>query len=74
MNQNLKILSDKERLRPKASEVNRLFGDNSLIKSLTNWEPKYSGINGFEEGIKLTIDWFTNKNNLSLYNSNRLSL
>ena len=74
MNPNFKIISDEERVRPKSSEVNRLFGDNSLIKSLTNWEPKYSGIDGFEEGIKLTIDWFTNKDNLSLYNSNRLSL
>ena len=40
-------------VRPKVSEVNRLLGDNSLLKSLTKWEPDFSGIEGFKDGLKL---------------------
>ena len=32
MNIEIEIEIDKQRFRPKDSEVNRLFGDNSLIK------------------------------------------
>ena len=33
MNVELEIISDEERMRPQASEVNRLFGDNSRLSS-----------------------------------------
>lgn len=69
MKVNVKIITEEKRLRPKNSEVNRLFGDNSLLKELTNWEPKFIGLNGFNEGLKITIDWFSNVNNLSKYSS-----
>lgn len=53
INPNAKIICDEQRLRPEKSEVNRLLGDNTKIKSLTNWAPKYT----FEEGIAETIEW-----------------
>ena len=28
------------------TEVNRLFGDNKLLKKLTTWDPIYGGKNG----------------------------
>lgn len=74
MNKELKIKLDQKRLRPKNSEVERLYGDNRLLKSLTNWEPSYSGINGFKQGVKETIDWFSNKENLKFYKSGELLL
>ena len=43
------INTDENRIRPERSEVNRLYGSNNLIKSLTGWTPKFSGINGFKE-------------------------
>ena len=67
MNKKIEISSESERERPENSEVNRLFGDNNLIKEITNWHPKYSGKKGFREGLKLTIDWFSKKENLSFY-------
>ena len=42
MNVEIEFDIDQDRLRPEGSEVNRLFGDNNLIKSLTNWKPNYS--------------------------------
>lgn len=66
---NIKISITKEdiRIRPENSEVNRLFGDNTLLKTLTSWEPHFSGIEGFREGLKVTKDWFTDPDNLRLY-------
>ena len=66
INPNAKIISDDERIRPEKSEVQRLFGCNKKIKSLTNWAPKYS----LELGLKETIEWFKIDENLKNYKSN----
>lgn len=58
--------TDTERLRPAGSEVFRLLGDNTLIKSVTDWQPRYT----LEEGLRKTIDWFTSDNNLARYKTN----
>jgi len=63
INPKAEIICDNQRIRPKKSEVNRLFGSNEKIKSLTNWTQKYS----LEEGLKETIKWFSKKDNLSKY-------
>lgn len=54
---------DPERLRPGKSEVFRLCGDNTLITSLTDWRPRFS----LEEGLRKTVEWFTEPSNLALY-------
>lgn len=56
MNKNIKIICDEERLRPEKSEVNRLWANNTKIKELTNWYPKFT----LEDGLKETIDWIRN--------------
>jgi NAD dependent epimerase/dehydratase len=63
MNSNVKFVEDTQRLRPKNSEVFRLWGDNTKIRSLTGFTPAYS----IEEGLRETVDWFCNKENLSKY-------
>ena len=68
MDKEVEIYCDKERLRPK-SEVERLY-DNTLIKKMTNWNPKFGGLEGFKKGLKLTIDWFNNAENLRFYKPN----
>ena len=57
---------DEQRIRPAKSEVFRLLGDNTLIESLTPWRPQYT----LEEGLKETIKWITNPDNLKRYKSN----
>ena len=69
MNSTIEIKSEENRLRPENSEVNRLFGDNTLLKELTSWRPKFAGIEGFKKGLEITAKWFQNKDNLSKYNS-----
>lgn len=48
-----KIVTEAQRLRPNASEVNRLVCDASLAKELAGWEPKVS----LEEGLRRTAEW-----------------
>lgn len=57
----VKILCDEERIRPEKSEVNRLWADNTKIKELTDWAPKYS----IDEGLAETVDWI--KENMKHY-------
>ena len=68
------IIGDNQRVRPSKSEVNRLFGDNSKIRRLTGWCPMFGGLDGFKQGLKETIDWFSVEDNLRHYNSNDLVL
>lgn len=63
INPNAKIITDGDRLRPKKSEVERLFGDNSKIMELTNWKQTIS----LTEGLKQTIEWFRDEENLKQY-------
>ena len=69
MGKKINLISERKRLRPELSEVNRLFGDNTLLKKLTSWRPKFEGIEGFKKGLELTAKWFQDKDNLSKYNS-----
>ena len=71
MNAEVEIISDEERLRPDLSEVNRLYGDNSLLLSLTNWSPRYGGLDGFKSGLRITSAWFVKPENLAHYKSDR---
>ena len=66
MQSDVKWIQDPERIRPQNSEVFRLWGDNTKIKELTGWNPSFS----IEAGLKETIDWFKDKNNLLKYKSN----
>ena len=61
----VKFIEDPQRLRPAGSEVFRLWGDNTKLKSLTGFTPSYS----IEEGLKETIEWFKNDKNLVKYKS-----
>ena len=66
MDADVKWVTDPERLRPSKSEVFRLHGSNEKIRRLTGWRPEMS----LRDGLKKTIDWFTDGDNLKLYKSN----
>ena len=63
INPQAKIICDKQRIRPEKSEVKRLCGSNEKLKKLTNWQQIYF----LKDGLKETIDWFSNKENLKRY-------
>jgi NAD dependent epimerase/dehydratase len=63
INPKAKIICDDERLRPEKSEVERLFGDNKKILSLTNWKQQVT----LDEGLIKTIAWFKQPENLARY-------
>lgn len=65
MNQDVQFMEDTQRIRPKNSEVFRLWGDNTKIKNLTGFSPQYS----IEQGLTETIEWFLNPDNLKKYKS-----
>jgi NAD dependent epimerase/dehydratase len=49
----VRIVTDKERLRPLKSEVDRLLCDSNKLRRATNWNPVYS----LSEGLLETIRW-----------------
>ena len=69
-----KVKTDKKRIRPKKSEVFRLYASNVKAKKLLGWRPEFKGYNGFNKGLAKTIMWLTNKKNLSLYKSELYNL
>ena len=67
MDVEIEIETERARLRPEKSEVNRLWADNSKAKKLAGWEPGYGGRDGFKRGLAETVAWFTTPENLAIY-------
>lgn len=65
MQSDVEFLVDEQRIRPKNSEVFRLCGDNTLLKTLTEYEPQYD----IRKGLEVTCKWFLNPDNLIKYKS-----
>lgn len=66
MKSDVKFITDEQRIRPKSSEVFRLWGDNRLIRELTDFKPQYS----LEKGLEATCAWFIKTENLKKYKAN----
>ena len=69
MNKSITIETEDKRLRPKDSEVERLWADNKKAADMLHWKPKYGGLEGFKAGLSKTIEWFSKPENLSNYKS-----
>ena len=65
MESDVKFIIDKQRIRPEKSEVFRLWCDNSKIEKLTGFKPEVD----IRQGLKKTIDWITQPENLKKYKS-----
>lgn len=63
MGKDVNLKFDEKRVRPKDSEVTRLWCDNTRIHDLTGFKPKHN----IESGLTKTINWFTDTNNLKKY-------
>lgn len=67
MGAEVEVVVDEQRLRPEKSEVERLWADNSKMRRLSGWEPRYGGRDGFLRGIEETARWLAQPHNLGNY-------
>jgi NAD dependent epimerase/dehydratase len=74
MGSDIAIETDEQRLRPAASEVDRLWASNDKVRALTGWEPDYGGLDGFRRGLEETIAWFGDPKNLGRYKAHRYNI
>jgi len=63
----LRVAIDDGRVRPRSSEVERLFADAGKAARLLDWRPTYGGADGFRRGIGETIAWFRESPHLARY-------
>ncbi|NLX74073.1 MAG: NAD-dependent epimerase/dehydratase family protein, partial [Bacteroidales bacterium] len=63
MHSDVAFVTDEQRVRPGKSEVFRLWGDNTLIRELTGFQPVYS----LQQGLTETIEWLQKTENLRKY-------
>jgi len=74
MGAKIEIHTDAARLRPAASEVERLCADNRKAAALFGWKPAYSGREGLKRGLQETAAWFTDPANLARYKTDRYNI
>lgn len=67
MGKTLELEDDPARLRPKHSEVERLWADNAKARRILGWEPAYGSKEGLRRGLAETAAWFSDPANLRLY-------
>lgn len=70
MKRSIKIVSDSERIRPAGSEVDRLLCDCSCAEKLLDFKSSVS----LEDGLRRTIDWFSDKQDLAGYRPDQYNI
>lgn len=73
MGAEVEVSVDPARVRPQASEVERLFAGVERAKSLFGWNPDFGGRDGFLRGLAETADWFRDPANLAMYRTDRFN-
>lgn len=74
MGREVEFVSDAQRLRPAGSEVERLWADNTRARELMGWVPEYAGLDGLQRGLRETIAWFGDADNLRRYKAARYNI
>ncbi len=67
MQTSFELTSEAIRMRPQASEVERLLACNERASALLGWQPEYAGRSGLRQGLRSTIEWFSQPRNLDRY-------
>ena len=70
MDVELTIKSTDERIRPKNSEVERLFCDNTKLLNHTAWKPNYT----LEQGVTEVIEWMKKPENLNNFKADKYNV
>lgn len=63
MDADVEVVTEQERVRPVASEVQRLLADASALHLATGWKPHVT----LEDGLAVTADWFRVPEHLAHY-------
>lgn len=66
--------SDEARLRPAASEVERLCAGTAKAEETFGWAPDFGGREGFGRGLAITAEWFRDPANLARYKTDRYNI
>jgi len=74
MGADIEIVREDQRVRPEASEVERLCADNAKAQKLTGWKPRHRGRDGLREGLVKTIEWFGEPANLARYKTEQYGI
>jgi NAD dependent epimerase/dehydratase len=74
MNVDVEIDTDEQRIRPEASEVQRLLASNDLARALLGWTPQYAGRDGLRRGLEKTIEWLRDPPNFARYSADQYAL
>lgn len=74
MGADIEIITDRQRLRPETSEVERLWASNEKARELLGWQPQYGGLEGFRRGLTETVAWFSKPSHLAAYKSDIYNL
>jgi len=74
MKSDVTITQSAARLRPQASEVERLCSDIRQAEFVLGWRPEYSGRDGLIRGLEQTTAWFRDPANLGRYKSDRYNI
>jgi dTDP-glucose 4,6-dehydratase len=67
MGAKIEIVTDNQRVRPEASEVERLWASNAKAKAMLKWTPEYGGKDGLRRGLERTVKWFADPAIRKLY-------
>jgi NAD dependent epimerase/dehydratase len=70
----VEVVTDGDRLRPAASEVERLFAGTEKAQRLFGWAPEFSELEGFLRGLAETAEWFQDPANLARYKTERYNI
>lgn len=70
----IEVTSDSARMRPAASEVERLLAGNDRARALLGWAPQAGGLAGLRIGLAETIAWFREPANLARYRAGAYTL
>ena len=68
INKKLMIKLNKDKLRPKTSEVEILICDYSKAKKILRWEPTFKGNDGMKKALSKTLSWYENNYENQLLN------
>ena len=74
MGREIEIESEADRLRPAASEVDRLCAAVTKAKGLLDWQPMLRGPDGLRQGLAATVQWFADPANRERYRPGRYTV